>query len=198
MPMNCHPSLPPQRLSNVWVKSRTVPKRELPRRRVRGRRRRVGSARQQGGRKEFHAGASGAPWSGGGERRRSRARGRRRVRWPALHRPARRAVRPPRCRGAARRGRRPRAVSPRARARPLACTAARVHHARLGRSGGARARAGAERLLALVPHRALLLETNAPNNLLDLSSLPILRLRRPHDFSSLEETVDVLLGGIAA
>jgi hypothetical protein len=57
---------------------------------------------------------------------------------------------------------------------------------------------GAERLLALVPHRALLLETNAPADLLRLSSLPFLRLRRPHDWSSLEETADLLLGAPAA
>jgi hypothetical protein len=57
---------------------------------------------------------------------------------------------------------------------------------------------GAERLLALVPHRALLLESNAPADLLDLSSLPFLRLRRPHDWASLEETADVLLHALAA
>jgi hypothetical protein len=47
---------------------------------------------------------------------------------------------------------------------------------------------GAERLLALLPHRALMLETSAPADLLDLSSLPFLRLWRPHGWHSLEET----------
>jgi hypothetical protein len=56
---------------------------------------------------------------------------------------------------------------------------------------------GAERLLALVPHRALLLETSAPADLLELSSLPFLRLRRPRGWDSLADTVERLLEALA-
>jgi hypothetical protein len=57
---------------------------------------------------------------------------------------------------------------------------------------------GSKRLLALIPHRALLLETNAPADLLDLSSLPFLHLRRPHGWASLEETTERLVDELAA
>jgi hypothetical protein len=57
---------------------------------------------------------------------------------------------------------------------------------------------GAERLLALLPHRALLLETSAPTDLLELGSLPFLQLRRPKGWHSLEETADRLLDTLAA
>lgn len=56
---------------------------------------------------------------------------------------------------------------------------------------------GAERLLALIPHRALLLKTSAPTELLELSSLPFLRLRRPRGWDSLGETVERLLDAVA-
>jgi hypothetical protein len=57
---------------------------------------------------------------------------------------------------------------------------------------------GAERLLALLPHRALLLETSAPADLLELGALPFLRLDRPRGWQSLEETADRLLDALAA
>lgn len=56
---------------------------------------------------------------------------------------------------------------------------------------------GSQRLLALVPHRALLLETNAPADLLELSSLPFLRIRRPRGWSSLEQTTARLMDELA-
>jgi hypothetical protein len=57
---------------------------------------------------------------------------------------------------------------------------------------------GAERLLALLPHRALLLETSAPTDLLQVSSLPFLRLRRPPGWHSLDATAERLLDALAA
>ena len=57
---------------------------------------------------------------------------------------------------------------------------------------------GSERLLALVPHRALLLETNAPADLLDFSSLPFLQFRRPRRWDSLKETTQRLVDALAA
>jgi hypothetical protein len=57
---------------------------------------------------------------------------------------------------------------------------------------------GSERLLALVPHRALLLETNAAADLLDLSSLPFLQLRRPRRWGSLAETTERLVDALGA
>jgi hypothetical protein len=56
---------------------------------------------------------------------------------------------------------------------------------------------GAERLLALIPHRALLLETSTPADLLELSALPFLRLRRPRCWNSLGATVERLLHALA-
>lgn len=57
---------------------------------------------------------------------------------------------------------------------------------------------GSRRLLALIPHRALLLETNAPADLLELSSLPFLQLRRPRGWASLQETTERLMDELAA
>lgn len=56
---------------------------------------------------------------------------------------------------------------------------------------------GSQRLLTLIPHRALLLETNAPADLLELSSLPFLQVRRPRGWRSLEETTQRLMGVLA-
>jgi hypothetical protein len=56
---------------------------------------------------------------------------------------------------------------------------------------------GSMRLLTLMPHRALLLESNAPADLLELSSLPFVEVRRPHGWRSLEETTERLLDALA-
>ena len=56
---------------------------------------------------------------------------------------------------------------------------------------------GSKRLLTLIPHRALLLESNAPADLLELSSLPFVEVRRPHGWRSLEETTERLLDALA-
>jgi hypothetical protein len=51
---------------------------------------------------------------------------------------------------------------------------------------------GAERLLALLPHRAVLLAPPAPAALVELSSRPVWRLRRPRDPGSLPEVAERL------
>ncbi len=56
---------------------------------------------------------------------------------------------------------------------------------------------GSKRLLTLIPHRALLLESNAPADLLELSSLPFVQVRRPRGWRSLEETTERLLAELA-
>jgi hypothetical protein len=56
---------------------------------------------------------------------------------------------------------------------------------------------GSRRLLTLIPHRALLLETNAPADLLELSSLPFLQVRRPRGWRWLEETTTRLMDELA-
>ncbi len=56
---------------------------------------------------------------------------------------------------------------------------------------------GSKRLLTLMPHRALLLESNAPADLLELSSLPFVQVRRPRGWRSLEETTERLLDELA-
>jgi hypothetical protein len=56
---------------------------------------------------------------------------------------------------------------------------------------------GSRRLLALIPHRALLLESSAPGDLLELSSLPFVEVRRPRGWRSLAETTERLLDALA-
>jgi hypothetical protein len=56
---------------------------------------------------------------------------------------------------------------------------------------------GSKRLLTLIPHRALLLESNAPADLLELSSLPFVQVRRPRGWRSLKETTERLLAELA-
>jgi hypothetical protein len=55
---------------------------------------------------------------------------------------------------------------------------------------------GPERMLALLPYRAVALEPGTPQELIELSSLPVLRLRRPHRWDSLAEAGARLLDAI--
>jgi hypothetical protein len=55
---------------------------------------------------------------------------------------------------------------------------------------------GPERMLALLPHRTVRLAPDAPENLIELSSLPTWRLRRPRSWDSLALAVDRLLATI--
>jgi hypothetical protein len=56
---------------------------------------------------------------------------------------------------------------------------------------------GSRKLLALIPHRALLIESSVPEDLLDFSSLPFLQLRRPRGWGSLKATTARLLDALA-
>jgi hypothetical protein len=56
---------------------------------------------------------------------------------------------------------------------------------------------GSQRLLTLIPHRALLLESSAPADLLELSSLPFVEIRRPRGWGTLEETTERLMAELA-
>jgi hypothetical protein len=57
---------------------------------------------------------------------------------------------------------------------------------------------GAERLLSLLPFRSLRLEPREPEALVELSSLPVLRLRRPRRWDSLPEVAARLLDAISS
>jgi hypothetical protein len=57
---------------------------------------------------------------------------------------------------------------------------------------------GPERMLALLPYRAVALEPGTPEQLIELASLPVLRLRRPQRWDSLAEAGARLLDAIAA
>jgi hypothetical protein len=57
---------------------------------------------------------------------------------------------------------------------------------------------GPERMLALLPYRAVALEPGTPQELIELSSLPVFRLRRPHRWDSLAEAGARLLDAIGA
>ncbi len=56
---------------------------------------------------------------------------------------------------------------------------------------------GPDRMLALMPFRSVRVEPGRPAELIELSSLPVLRLRRPRRWESLEESGRRLLGAIA-
>ena len=56
---------------------------------------------------------------------------------------------------------------------------------------------GADRMLALLPFRSVQLAPGAPADLVDLSSLPVLRLRRPRRWHALDAAADRLLDAIA-
>ena len=55
---------------------------------------------------------------------------------------------------------------------------------------------GAERMLALLPFRSVQLAPEAPANLVDLSSLPVLRLRRPQRWDALDAAAARLLDAL--
>jgi hypothetical protein len=55
---------------------------------------------------------------------------------------------------------------------------------------------GAERMLALLPFRSVQLAPGAPEELVDFSSLPVLRLRRPRRWDALDEAAARLLDAI--
>ena len=55
---------------------------------------------------------------------------------------------------------------------------------------------GAERLTALIPHRSVRLEPPRPEALMELASLPMLRLRRPRRWDSLPHAAERLLAAI--
>jgi hypothetical protein len=57
---------------------------------------------------------------------------------------------------------------------------------------------GAERLTTLIPHRSVRLEPPSPGALMELASLPVLRLRRPRRWDSLPLTAERLLAAIGA
>ena len=56
---------------------------------------------------------------------------------------------------------------------------------------------GPERLLALLPFRTVQIAPTRPEELLRLSSLPVLRLRRPREWASLPASVELLLDALA-
>jgi hypothetical protein len=56
---------------------------------------------------------------------------------------------------------------------------------------------GAERMLALLPFRSVQLAPGVPEHLVDLSSLPTLRLRRPRRWDALDGAADRLLDAIS-
>jgi hypothetical protein len=56
---------------------------------------------------------------------------------------------------------------------------------------------GAERMLALLPFRSVQLTPGVPQHLVDLSSLPTLRLRRPRRWDALDAAADRLLDAIS-
>jgi hypothetical protein len=55
---------------------------------------------------------------------------------------------------------------------------------------------GAQRMLSLLPFRSVQLVPGAPQQLVDYSSLPVLRLRRPRRWDALEVAADRLLASI--
>jgi hypothetical protein len=55
---------------------------------------------------------------------------------------------------------------------------------------------GPERMLALLPFRSVQLVPGAPGDLVDLSSLPVLRLSRPRRWAALDVAADRLLAAI--
>jgi len=55
---------------------------------------------------------------------------------------------------------------------------------------------GAERMLALLPFRSVQLVPDAPADLVDLSSLPVLRLRRPQRWGALDDAAARLLDAV--
>jgi hypothetical protein len=55
---------------------------------------------------------------------------------------------------------------------------------------------GPERMLALLPFRSVQLAPGAPQDLVDFSSLPVLRLRRPRRWDALDAAADGLLAAI--
>jgi hypothetical protein len=55
---------------------------------------------------------------------------------------------------------------------------------------------GPERMLALLPFRSVQLVPGAPQDLLDFSSLPVLRLRRPRRWDALDAAADRLLAAL--
>jgi hypothetical protein len=57
---------------------------------------------------------------------------------------------------------------------------------------------GSERMLALIPYRAVALEPRAPQDLMALASLPVWRLRRPREWQSLVPAAERLLEAIGA
>jgi hypothetical protein len=56
---------------------------------------------------------------------------------------------------------------------------------------------GPERMLALLPFRSVQLAPRAPQDLVDFSSLPVLRLRRPRRWDGLDAAADRLLAALA-
>lgn len=56
---------------------------------------------------------------------------------------------------------------------------------------------GPERMLALLPFRSVQLAPGEPETLIELSSLPVLRLRRPRRWDALDEAAGRLLDAIA-
>ena len=55
---------------------------------------------------------------------------------------------------------------------------------------------GPERMLALLPFRSVQLAPTAPRDLVDFSSLPVLRLRRPRRWDALDAAADRLLAAV--
>ena len=55
---------------------------------------------------------------------------------------------------------------------------------------------GPERLLALLPSRSVQLVPGAPEELVDFSSLPVLRLRRPRRWDALDDAAERLLAAL--
>jgi len=55
---------------------------------------------------------------------------------------------------------------------------------------------GPERMLALLPFRSVQIAPGAPGDLVDLSSLPVLRLRRPRRWDALDDAAGRLLAAI--
>lgn len=55
---------------------------------------------------------------------------------------------------------------------------------------------GPERMLALLPFRSVQLAPGAPQDLMDFSSLPVLRLRRPRRWDALDTAADRLLDAL--
>ncbi|HET8754563.1 MAG TPA: hypothetical protein VFM58_01045 [Solirubrobacteraceae bacterium] len=56
---------------------------------------------------------------------------------------------------------------------------------------------GADRVLALLPFRSVQVTPDAPEDLVDLGSLPVLRLRRPRRWDALDAAAERLLAAVA-